>query len=337
MDRCQSCHVAINRDGFDDLAHPLKTHPKRRVFLSDAAHPPRIFGCTTCHDGQGEGINSLAQAHGNVKFWSIRCSRATTCRPTALPATSTSKALRAPTWWGRGQRIFEQVGCTGCHLVEGYDDIPKVGPSLRRVRAKVDPGWMVQWILNPRAFRPHTRMPHFFFEEDEALAAASYLWSASKKEAGAWAQGASGARGLPVRRRGHGEEGRGVGPFGGCRGVTALPRRVTTRIGGKDLVPNLKDIAAKVNPRWAYNWWRNPKRYNPDTRMPSLGCPKTRRWPSTTYLMTLGTKPEPNAALVARLEQPANIARGEKLVRKYGCAVATTSPGWEKESGSASS
>ena len=41
VDRCQSCHVAINRDGFDDLPHPLKTHPKRRVFLGDSAHPPQ--------------------------------------------------------------------------------------------------------------------------------------------------------------------------------------------------------------------------------------------------------------------------------------------------------
>ena len=333
VDRCQSCHIAINRDGFDDLAHPLKTHPKRRVFLSDAAHPPRIFGCTTCHDGQGEGINSLAQAHGNVKFWEHPLLEGDNVQANCITCHLNVQGLEGADVVGRGQRIFEQVGCTGCHLVEGYDDIPKVGPSLRRVRAKVDPGWMVQWILNPRAFRPQTRMPHFYFKEDEALAAASYLWSASKKEADAWLKEHPAPEGYRSGDAGMVKKGEELVRSVGCQGCHGLAEgEFTTRIGGKDLVPNLKDIAAKVNPRWAYNWLRNPKRYNPDTRMPSLRLSEDEALALTTYLMTLGTKPEPNADLVARLEQPANIARGEKLVRKYGCAGCHDIPGMEKES-----
>ena len=48
-----------------------------------------------------------------------------------------------------GQRLFEQVGCTGCHLVKGYENIPKIAPSLMKISAKVDPSWMVRWIENP--------------------------------------------------------------------------------------------------------------------------------------------------------------------------------------------
>ena len=84
------------------------------------------------------------------------------------------------------QRLFEQVGCIGCHLVQGYENIPKVGPSLRRISAKVDPGWMVRWIENPHNFRPRTRMPNFELNRDDAMAIAAYLWSQSKEEGEAW-------------------------------------------------------------------------------------------------------------------------------------------------------
>ena len=33
VDRCQSCHIGINRAGFDDLPQPLTTHPKRTDVL----------------------------------------------------------------------------------------------------------------------------------------------------------------------------------------------------------------------------------------------------------------------------------------------------------------
>lgn len=333
VDRCQTCHIAVNREGFDDLPHPLRTHPKRRLFLGDASHPPRIYGCTTCHEGQGEAVNSLAQAHGHVKFWEHPLHEGDDVQANCVTCHLNVQGLEGAEVVGRGQRIFEQVGCTGCHLVEGYDDIPKVGPSLRRVRAKVDPGWMVQWILDPRAYRPHTRMPHFYFDEDQALAAASYLWSASRKDAEAWLEEHPMPKGY---RPGHAatvEKGAELARSLGCQGCHGLAEgEFTTRIAGKDLVPNLKDIAAKVGPRWTYNWLRNPESYNPDTRMPSLRLTEDEALALTAYLMTLGTKPEPAPELAASLDDPANVAEGEKLVRKYGCAGCHDIPGMEKES-----
>ncbi len=333
VDRCQSCHIGINRAGFDDLPQPLTTHPKRTVFLSDTAHPPRFFGCTTCHEGQGEAVNSLAQAHGNVKFWEHPLLEDNDVQANCVTCHLNVAGLEGADVVARGQRIFEQVGCTGCHLVEGYGDIPKVGPSLRKVRAKVDPAWMVQWILNPREFRPDTRMPHFYFKEDEALAAASYLWAASKKEADEWLKQSPMPEGYRPGDAAMVEKGKELARSVGCLGCHGLAEgEFTTRVAGKDLVPNLKDIAAKANPRWTYNWLRNPKGYNPDTRMPSLRLTEDEALALTAYLMTLGTKPEPNPEVAARLEQPANIARGEKLVRKYGCAGCHDIPGMEKES-----
>ena len=75
----------------------------------------------------------------------------------------------------RGEKLFEELGCHGCHLVEGYDDLGKVGPYLRLASAKLDASWIVRWVSNPHAYRPKTRMPDFMLKPDEAEALTAYL------------------------------------------------------------------------------------------------------------------------------------------------------------------
>ena len=41
---------------------------------------------------------------------------------------------------------------------------PKAGPDLRHVASKLNVGWMMEWIKNPKSIRPKTRMPNFFPE-----------------------------------------------------------------------------------------------------------------------------------------------------------------------------
>src|SRR6185436_6229315 len=36
------------------------------------------------------------------------------------------------------------------------------GPPLLRIATKVTEDWAAKWVLEPREFRPTTRMPHFF-------------------------------------------------------------------------------------------------------------------------------------------------------------------------------
>ncbi len=78
----------------------------------------------------------------------------------------------------RGRRVIEEVACYGCHPIEGYENRPKAGPDLRHAASKLNPAWMAQWILNPRAFRPNTRMPNFF---PERLNTAGYPENAKPK------------------------------------------------------------------------------------------------------------------------------------------------------------
>jgi mono/diheme cytochrome c family protein len=334
VDRCQTCHLAINRPGFEKENQPFRTHPRREVLLADHAHPPEKFGCTPCHEGQGPGVNGIKIAHGEVEFWEHPLLRKAKVQLSCSSCHLDVQSLEDAPLLAQGQRIFEQIGCTGCHLVKGYEDIPKIGPSLRRISAKVDPSWMVRWIENPHKFRPRTRMPNFDFKEGEAVAIAAFLWSLSKEEGEKWLQ----EHPLPAGYRGGDNnlvtQGKNLVESIGCKGCHGFADGEFSTVVGKekDLVPNLKDIASKVGPRWAYHWVKNPRDFFPATHMPSLRLTDSEALAITGYLMTLGSKSEPIQGIQERLADGKNIKRGESLVRKYGCFGCHDIQGMEKES-----
>lgn len=336
VDRCQTCHLAINRAGFENEKNPFKTHPKREVYLNDNAHPPEKFGCSGCHEGQAMAVNSVSQAHGEVHLWEFPLLRGakvqSSCVSCHLDAQKFNEEAPLLT---EGQRLFEQVGCTGCHLVKGYENIPKIAPSLKKINAKVDPGWMVRWIENPHKFRPRTRMPNFDLKADDSLAIAAYIWAQAKEEGEKWLQ----EHPLPAGfREGDANEiakGKKLVETIGCKGCHGFAEgEFTTPLGkSKDLIPNLKDVAAKVTgPQWIYHWIKNPRGYQSDTRMPSLRLADDEALAITNYLMSLGGRSEPTAGIEAKLADPANIKRGEGLVRKWGCFGCHDIKGMEKES-----
>ncbi|MGH7772170.1 MAG: c-type cytochrome [Candidatus Binatia bacterium] len=120
----------------------------------------------------------------------------------------------------------------------------------------------------------------------------------------------------------------------GCKGCHGFADGESSTVLGKekDIVPNLKNIATKVGPRWTYHWVRDPRRFSPETRMPSLRLTDSEALAITAYLMTLGSKSEGMMGIEGRLSDAKNAKRGESLVRKYGCFGCHDIQGMEKES-----
>ncbi len=334
VDRCQSCHIAINRAGFEDEQNPFKTHPHREKLLADNAHPPERFGCTSCHEGQGVAVNSVKQAHGEVIFWDHPLLRGDKVQSSCTSCHLDVQRFEQAPLLAEGQRLFEQVGCTGCHLVDGYANISKVGPSLRKISAKLDPGWMVRWIENPHKFRPRTRMPNFELKPDEALAVAAFLWSVSKEEGDKWLTEHPLPAGFREGDANAVARGKKLAESVGCKGCHGFAEGdFSTPLGkDKDLVPNLKDIGSKTGAQWIYHWLKNPRAFAPDTNMPSLRLTDDEAISLTSYLVTLGNKAEPVTGIAEQLADPNKIKEGEALVRKYGCFGCHDIKGMEKES-----
>lgn len=345
VDRCMSCHAAIDKAGYEDQPNPWKTHPKRDTLL--AKHPVDRFGCTPCHQGDGPSVNSPEKAHGNfldehghvenVDFQEHPMLRGKKMQANCIKCHQGLTRLDGADVIARGEKLFVDLGCHGCHLAEGYEELAKehgvaaVGPSLRRIAAKDDPGWLVRWVKNPHEFRPRTRMPSFMLGDDEAVQIVAYLLSASREPSAQWL-----AEGGPAIEPGGplAERGKALVDSIGCRACHALsPDEVAGQVGAnKDIAPNLSNIAEKTHGLWIYNWIKNPRRFSEVARMPSLRLTDDEARSITAYLLTLGERKPAPADLAHKLANPVNVAAGEKLVRKYGCPGCHDIPGMEKES-----
>jgi mono/diheme cytochrome c family protein len=344
VDRCTSCHAGIDKPGFDDQPNPWKTHPRREVLLGK--HPVDKFGCTPCHGGQGAAVNSPEQAHGNfidehghlenLEFIERPLNRGEKMQANCIKCHAGVQQLDGAGEIARGEKLFQDLGCHGCHLTEGYEELAKengvavIGPSLRRIGAKVDRAWLVRWITNPHDFRPRTRMPNFMFDEQQAVQIAAYLLADTREPSAEWLDrhpapslaGADAARGKQL-----------VDSLG-CRACHALaPDEVASQLGAnKDVAPNLSHIAEKTGAQWIYHWIRDPRGFSAVARMPSLRLSEDEARAITAYLVTLGQKQPGPADLESRLAEPGNAAAGEKLVRKYGCFGCHDIPGMENDS-----
>ena len=177
VDRCTSCHLAIDRPGFEQVKPPFRTHPHREVLFGK--HPIGQFGCTSCHQGQGPALE-VADAHGEVKYWDRPLLRGdflqASCRTCHVEET---EVPLAPVY-SRGRQMVEELGCFGCHNLPGFEKVPKVGPDLTRIADKVDPSWLLRWVKDPKAYLPKTKMPNFGLSDDDAMNITAYLLSASQ-------------------------------------------------------------------------------------------------------------------------------------------------------------
>ncbi len=331
VDRCTSCHSGINKAGFEDAPQPYTTHPDRKLYLT--THAADKIGCTPCHQGQGPAVNSPEQAHGHVKHWLAPMFEGEGVQAGCIACHADVRLDQAERI-ATGERLFEQVGCLGCHLVEGYGTLPKIGPYLRRVSAKVDADWLVNWVEQPHRFRPRTKMPNFYFSKAEAEAVAGYILSASQDESDAWLESHATPSGIDASNASLVAKGAELANSLGCRGCHGLAPGESPALLGEstDIAPNLSNIAEKTNPRWMYHWLKNPRGYSPESRMPSLRLSDDEARALVSYLLTLGSRPQDDSATRARLLDPDNVASGERIVRKYGCAGCHNIPGMEAES-----
>jgi mono/diheme cytochrome c family protein len=297
----------------------MKSHPKRELYLGK--HPPETFGCTACHNGDGVAVNSVKYAHCNYYEHdgvlhpvhlreNLALFRGTMMQTNCIKCHSNVQALEGADVIARGEKLFIEMGCHGCHLSEGYedlarvDDVPAIGPSLRKIGSKVNPAWLVKWITNPQAVRPRTRMPNFMFSEDQATSIAAYLLYTTAEPSTQWAAANPDPAISPAVA--DVEAGRKLVDSIGCRGCHALaPDEIAGQVGAdKNIAPNLSDIMSKTDARWIYHWIKNPQAYSHVARMPSLRLTDAEARAITAYLSTLGTPTPVPATLPDELKKP---------------------------------
>jgi mono/diheme cytochrome c family protein len=316
VDRCHSCHAGITTKGFDEANQPLKTHSKvvglpalapglpERGILD--VHPIEAFGCTPCHRGQGYATTTAQKGHGELEYVHTPLLRGKYNQATCFKCHDYEIDIAGGEVVSLGRKLFHEYGCIGCHSVgalEREDKTRYIGPTLDEIGTKVYPEWLTPWINAPKEFRADTKMPRFFLNPEEIKNVASYLWQISQKT--------SESVTVPSFDAGVVEAGKDRFEKVGCLGCHRI------NDNGGQFAPNLTNIGEKARYDYLVSWIADPKKHQPQGRMPSLRLSEEEAKEIASYLTTLRTK-EPGGEQVD-FSDPQRAQAGFALVARYGC------------------
>ena len=87
--------------------------------------------------------------------------------PTALVHSGDDKSLSAAEQLRHGRELFAMLRCAACHgLPEGVTAVlpesTTPGPDLAAAGSRLEAGWIMHWLLDPRGTQNHARMPKLF-------------------------------------------------------------------------------------------------------------------------------------------------------------------------------
>ncbi len=337
IDRCPTCHLGIDRIELSgaDVPQPHRAHPRlEQGFLE--AHPPRKFGCTICHGGQGSQTKGVAGAdfdHGRDDPYWERPLRRGALVESSCPGCHAAEDV-APTF-AAGRRLFDDLGCWSCHETPFFDrDEQSFAPPLDLVRAKHDPTSLAEWIRAPHEARPTTRMPDTWpaptdpegrplpgdhpqrrewqrARAQEPVAITAFLGSVEPQTSLREAP----AGGDPARGRA-----RYI-----ALGCAACHESTDERIVG----PELGGIGEFASARWLDAWLADPRAVWAKATMPNFRLAAEERHDLVAYLTTLREGHAPAAEERATWPVQAQvITAGRRQLQHYGCYGCHAVPGF---------
>lgn len=324
VDRCQTCHAGWGEELMEGAPQPFAKHPFPELLEK---HNPEVFGCTPCHWGQGTALTE-GFAHGDADhYWETPILKGTDIYASCNACHYNETRLTYAEPFVNAKQVVIESGCYGCHEIKGFGDLPKIGPHLNSITAKTSPDWIYRWVKNPKDYTPHTRMPNFEFDDEQAEAVTAYLVSIGKDSEYGFARPAGTYRG------GNASEGKQLFESVGCMACHVVGENTTVRDErgtSYDIAPELTRVGSKINPDWAFDWLKNPRHYNADSRMPSLRVTDTEARHLVSYLVTLKDE-RPLGDVDLTLDDQERIDRGAALIREYGCAGCHEIKGMERE------
>ena len=234
---------------------------------------------------------------------------------------------------GRGKVLVQELGCGGCHEIQGHEiTIKKEAPHLSFQGEMVRKDWLFNFLKNPYRIRPAVKghMPNFRLTDREALAITEYLGTLADP-------------GPPVPEELHYP-----------RKTTAQELEAAKKLTSKDYfdcfnchilgeqnpkgqpadwAPDLTRIGSRFNPDFFLKWFQAPDKYRPGTKMPAL-FPDQNSGPDDLlggdemkqaavlrdYLMSIGKKESFPAYAEAKAKYgDVRLVEGRTLVKSLNC------------------
>jgi len=206
--------------------------------------------------------------------------------------------------------------CKICHI-DGSQKGGKgrqIAPNLGHEGSKLNGGWLASFLKHPDRIRPigflpltKTRMPNFYFADDEVAALTSFLMT--QKDDGVTADAMAG---FDLSSEEEIEKGKAL--FEDQFACSACHR--SGGEGGGQVGPDLSSTATRLKPEWVFFWLKNPQAIRPDVPMPNFGMSDGEARSLVAYLFSLG---KGGAPPVAPVSDEAMVKRGEKMVKDKNC------------------
>ena len=310
MDRCETCHLAIDRAGYEEYPQPFRTHPNLDVYVgSGSPHPLESTGCTVCHEGMGQSITFVDTAHTPATdeqmaqweeehHWEESHLWDYPMLPTGMAEASCAKCHRGEVFVPEADTLnlaygmYERAGCYACHKTVGFEGLRKPGPNLTKIGSKLTEEWVTNWIRDPRAVKPSTWMPRVWYNsnttsaeegfpvrnEVEIDAVVAYLFANSADHEFA----------VSNPSRGDAENGQRIVESVGCLGCHITGTETREAAGPRRTFGQpLQAVGSKTSFEWLFDWVRDPRHYSAETYMPDLRLTDTEVADVATYLVGL--------------------------------------------------
>ncbi len=294
VDRCTTCHIAVEDPGYAGYKQPLAYHPNHDQ------HPFEKFGCTICHLGQGRATDRDA-AHGRVKHWEQPMLPKNYIEASCAKCHTATDIPGAP-MLARGRELFEEQGCIGCHKLDGFGS--SIGPELDKIGAKRSPQWLAQHFKIPREVVPGSGMPPVKLKELDIEALTLFLLGQTGEPLSEYF--------LSMKILPAPEVGQRIFVQRGCLGCHSIGGT-----GGK-VGPALDGVTKRRSTDWIVQHFREPAAVSPGTVMPRYDFTESEIRALTAFLVSLS---ETDVIGFLKVLQPATPEeRGKSVYRKYGCA-----------------
>lgn len=236
-------------------------------------------------------------------------------------ASDMTPAPSTPNQLAMGKRLVNSLGCLGCHTVQGHG--ASVGPELTNLKSKVQPKWLYAWMLNPKQFLPHSRMPVFGLSNEQATAIGNYLLSIGEEKTNA----------VPLKlgdakARAEGEKLVSEKGCAGCHDIKGFARMAAPELSHEgDITADLLEFGnARDIKKAPYDYLvakiMDPKKFDSPTfssRMPKFGLDQGEANSMAIYLMSLTGRELPTEYRKGVELEHSPLVAGAKLFQQHDC------------------
>ncbi len=293
VDRCQSCHIAMDPLVIPATATitkadlgmaksndaPFTTHPDPELFQW---HPLQRFGCSPCHGGNGRALDSAEKAHGRYEHWLWPMNYPENYNAGCQNCHASDMVTEHATVLNDGRELYRSRGCIGCHKYAGFDDEAERLNSTRQLITQ----------LESKKSDYALQIPRLNAQADSA---------ADNATAQALNQKATNLTVASSKLDGQIEQ---------LDEMSESLMRETKRVG-----PDLKEVRMKIHKEWIPVWLAQTHTFRPTTKMPQFRLQQDEIQAIAAYVwqnaLTSGNVPPK--------QQPGDAAHGQQLLQQRGC------------------